>query len=223
MTGISGNAVTGGRDLILFAEYNSPYLFAISFVLLIGLLEIISLIFGHFLSGALDAHLDHYDSLTSGNIGQALHYLNIGRIPSLIVLCLLAGFFGLFGILIQHGWVTLWQTPFSNLLLAPICLLLSVFAVHYSGKVIAPWLPRDETTALAEDEFIGNMAIITGHCAVAGMPCEGKFTDKFGQTHYLLLEPEPGKEFRKGDKVLIICRLSATRYLAELNPWPNVL
>jgi hypothetical protein len=34
----------------------------------------------------------------------------------------------------------------------------------------------------------------------------------------VLLEPEAGKEFKKGDKVLIICRLSATRYLAELNP-----
>ena len=193
--------------MALFTDYNSPYLFAISFVLLIGLLEIISLIFGHFLSGALDAHLEHYDALTSGNIGQALHYLNIGRIPALIVLCLLAGFFGLFGILLQHGWVTLWQAPLSNLLLAPVSFILAVFAVHYSGKIIAPWLPRDET----------------GHSASAGTPCEGKFTDKFGQTHYVLLEPEAGKEFKKGDKVLIICRLSATRYLAELNPWPTVL
>ncbi|MQH28642.1 DUF1449 family protein, partial [Escherichia coli] len=41
-------------------DYNTPYLFAISFVLLIGLLEIFALICGHMLSGALDAHLDHY-------------------------------------------------------------------------------------------------------------------------------------------------------------------
>ena len=44
--------------MILFADYNTPYLFAISFVLLIGLLEILALICGHMLSGALDAHLD---------------------------------------------------------------------------------------------------------------------------------------------------------------------
>ena len=49
--------------MILFADYNTPYLFAISFVLLIGLLEILALICGHMLSGALDAHLDHYDSI----------------------------------------------------------------------------------------------------------------------------------------------------------------
>lgn len=109
----------------------------------------------------------------------------------------------------------LWQAPLSNLLLVPLSIVLSVFAVHYSGKILAPWLPRDESSALREEEFIGGMAIITGHAAVAGTPCEGKFTDKFGQIHYLLLEPETGKEFKKGDKVLIVCRLSATRYLAE--------
>lgn len=209
--------------MLIFTEYNGPYLFAITFVLLIGALEVISLVFGHYLSGAFDAHLDHYDSLTSGNIGEVLHYLNVGRIPALIVLCLLAGYFGLFGILIQHGWVTLWQAPLSNLLLVPLCFIFAVFAVHYSGKIIAPWLPRDESTAITEDDFIGSMAIITGHAAVSGTPCEGKFTDKFGQIHYLLLEPEEGKEFKQGDKVLIICRLSTTRYLAELNPWPDVL
>lgn len=209
--------------MVLFSGYNSPYLFALSFVLLIGLLEILSLLFGHYLSGVLDAHLDQYDSLTSGNIGQVLHYLNIGRIPALVVLCLLAGFFGLFGILLQHGWNTLWHAPLSNLLLAPLCFILAVFAVHYCGKHIARWLPQEESTAIAEDDFIGSLAIITGHSAVAGTPCEGKFTDRFGQTHYLLLEPEEGKEFKKGDKVLIICRLSTTRYLAELNPWPTIL
>ncbi|HDH1444474.1 YqiJ family protein [Klebsiella pneumoniae] len=85
--------------MILFADYNTPYLFAISFVLLIGLLEIFALICGHMLSGALDAHLDHYDSITTGHISQALLYLNIGRLPALVVLCLLRTW---------HSSATLW-------------------------------------------------------------------------------------------------------------------
>ncbi|MEC9494294.1 MULTISPECIES: OB-fold-containig protein [Escherichia] len=209
--------------MILFADYNTPYLFAISFVLLIGLLEIIAIICGHMLSGALDAHLDHYDSITTGNISQALHYLNIGRLPALVIVCLLAGLFGLIGILLQHACVTVWQAPLSNLFVVPVCLLLTVIAVHYIGKAIAPWIPRDHSSAITEEEYIGCMALITGHQAISGRPCEGKLTDQFGQIHYLLLEPEEGKNFTKGDKVLIICRLSATRYLAEKNPWPNIL
>ncbi|EGQ0031702.1 DUF1449 family protein [Escherichia albertii] len=209
--------------MILFSDYNTPYLFAISFVLLIGLLEIIAIICGHMLSGAIDAHLDHYDSITTGNISQALHYLHIGRLPALVVLCLLASFFGLIGILLQHVCIMVCQTPLTNLFVFPVSLLLATIAVHYISKVIAPWLPRDHSSAITEEEYIGSMALITGHQATSGTPCEGKLTDQFGQIHYLLLEPEEGKTFNKGDRVLIICRLSATRYLAENNPWPNIL
>ncbi|QCT86862.1 OB-fold-containig protein [Escherichia sp. E4742] len=209
--------------MILFADYNTPYLFAISFVLLIGLLEIIAIVCGHMLSGALDAHLDHYDSITTGNISQALHYLHIGRLPALVVLCLLAGFFGLLGVLLQHTCILFLQAPLSNLFVVPVSLLLTIIMVHYTGKIIAPWVPRDHSSAITEEEYIGCMALITGHQAASGNPCEGKLTDQFGQTHYLLLEPEEGNFFKKGDKVLIICRLSSTRYLAEKNPWPNIL
>ncbi|WP_130091363.1 OB-fold-containig protein [Escherichia coli] len=170
--------------MILFADYNTPYLFAISFVLLIGLLEIFALICGHMLSGALDAHLDHYDS---------------------------------------HACIMVWQSPLSNLFVVPVSLLFTIIAVHYTGKIVAPWIPRDHSSAITEEEYIGSMALITGHQATSGNPCEGKLTDQFGQIHYLLLEPEEGKIFTKGDKVLIICRLSATRYLAENNPWPQIL
>ncbi|WP_318377259.1 OB-fold-containig protein [Enterobacter sp.] len=209
--------------MLIFSEYNAPYLFAISFVLLIGLLEIASLLLGNTLSSVIDIHLTDYNCLATGNIGQALHYLNIGHFPALIVICLLAGYFGLSGMLIQHGWVTLWQTHLSNVLLAPASLALSLVAVHYTGRVFAPIIPRDETSAITENDYIGNMAVITGPSATEGNPCEGKFTDKFGQTHYLLLVPEAGKKFIKGDKVLIICQLSPTLYLGELNPWPNIL
>ncbi|MEK8666603.1 hypothetical protein P2Q71_01210, partial [Escherichia coli] len=47
------------------------------------------------------------------------------------------------------------------------------------------------------------------------------YTKSVSWQHHL--EPEEGKIFTKGDKVLIICRLSATRYLAENNPWPQIL
>lgn len=68
--------------MILFADYNTPYLFAISFVLLIGLLEIFALICGHMLSGALDAHLDHYDSITTGHISRGTSLSQYWKIAS---------------------------------------------------------------------------------------------------------------------------------------------
>ncbi len=59
--------------------------------------------------------------------------------------------------------------------------------MHYSN--LAPRATPEMKARLREEEFIGGMAIITGHAAVAGTPVR-KFTDKFGQIHYLPLEPE---------------------------------
>lgn len=178
--------------MILFADYNTPYLFAISFVLLIGLLEIIAIICGHMLSGALDAHLDHYDSITTGNIGQALHYLNIGRLPALVILCLLAGFWPYW-----HSSTAYLRDDLASSAFKPVrasCLFTAhgyCSALYRQGD--RPWIPRDHSSAITEEEYIGCMALITGHQAISGKPCEGKLTDQFGQIHYLLLEPEEGK------------------------------
>lgn len=207
----------------IFPEYYSPYFFALTFVALIGIVEIVSLFFGNVISGVIDSHLGHYDGVASGHLSQFFHYLNFGRVPALVVLCLIAGCFGLSGIFLQQLSVTLLQAPLPNIALIPFCLIFSGISTHYTGKLLGRWLPGDETSAITEDDFIGAMAIITGHSAAPQRPCEGKFKDKFGQVHYLLLEPEEGKTFQRGDKVLIICRLSASRYLAELNPWPNEL
>ena len=204
--------------LTLLTAYNAPYLAALTFVLLTGIAEITALLCGHTLSSVVDT-----PDLPEGLTGEALDWLNIGRIPLLVVLCMLAGFFGISGILLQSLVIHLVQTPAPNILLAPLCLLLTLPLIHHTGRLIAPWLPGDETTAITEEAFTGSMATITGHHAVAGYPCEARLTDRFGQTHYLLLEPEEGKEFRRGDRVIIVCRLSGTRWLGELNPWPDVL
>ncbi|XPE25312.1 hypothetical protein ACNKHM_17105 [Shigella sonnei] len=78
------------------------------------------------LSGALDAHLDHYDSVTTGHMSRALHYLNIGRLPLSSSLCLLAGFFGLIGILLQTclRYALAITTPDLFVILSVYCLQL---------------------------------------------------------------------------------------------------
>jgi hypothetical protein len=82
----------------IFPEYYSPYFFALTFVALIGIVEIVSLFFGNVISGVIDSHLGHYDGVASGHLNQFFHYLNFGRVPALVVLCLIAGCFGLTGI-----------------------------------------------------------------------------------------------------------------------------
>ncbi len=118
--------------LTLLTAYNVPYLAALTFVLLIGIAELIALLCGHSLSSAMDT-----PDLPEGLTGEALDWLNIGRIPLLIVLCMLAGFFGISGILLQGLIIHLLQAPAPNILLAPLCLLLTCPLVHRTGRLIA--------------------------------------------------------------------------------------
>ncbi len=90
------------------------------------------------LSGALDAHLDHYDSITTGHISGHFIISILKITSSRRPLLTLAGFFGLIGILLQHACVTLWQSPLPNLFVVPVSLLFTIIAVHYTGKVVAP-------------------------------------------------------------------------------------
>ncbi len=70
-----------------------------------------------------------------------LHYLNIGRVPATVVLCLLGA----------AGWPLryphpAWRdhalaAPLSNLLRWSVSIVLSVFAVRTAWKILAPQLP----------------------------------------------------------------------------------
>ena len=123
--------------LTLLTAYNAPYLAALTFVLLTGIAELIALLCGHSLSSAMDT-----PDLPEGLTGEALDWLNIGRIPLLIVLCMLAGFFGISGILLQGLIIHLLQAPAPNILLAPLCLLLTCPLVHRTGS------PRRHSSAV---------------------------------------------------------------------------
>lgn len=173
--------------LTLLTAYNAPYLAALTFVLLTGIAELIALLCGHSLSSAMDT-----PDLPEGLTGEALDWLNIGRIPA--DRPLYAGrFFGISGILLQGLIIHLLQAPAPNILLAPLCLLLTCPLVHRTGRLIAPWLPRDETTALTEEAFIGCMATITGYHAVAGSPVKVASQTASGRFITCCWSRRPGK------------------------------
>lgn len=80
-----------------------------------------------------------------------------------VVFCLLAGFFGFIGILLQHACIMVWQLLLLNLFVVFVSLLFTIIAVHYTGKIVALWILRDYSLAITEEEYIGSMALITGY------------------------------------------------------------
>ena len=74
-------------------------------------------------------------------------------------------------------------------------------------------MPRDETSAISTDSFIGHTATITLGTAKTGSAAQGKFKDKYGTSHYLMLEPDnQTDEFPQGSSVLIVRKAGAVFY-----------
>ena len=52
--------------------------------------------------------------------------------------------------------------------------------------------------------------MITIGQAAAGSPAEARFSDEFGTTHYVMVEPDGEETFSQGDQVLLVAERGAT-------------
>lgn len=87
--------------------------------------------------------------------------------------------------------------------MAPLCLVLSMPMIRYSAMLIAKILPKDETTAIYSEELIGRTALIILGEAKVNSPAQARVQDQFGQTHYVLVEPETDLHFSQGQEVIL--------------------
>lgn len=206
----------------LLLPYNAPYLTALILLLIIGGIELLALLTGMTILSHFDTALGN---LSAGDalLGQGLDWLHIGRLPLLVLLVIFLGGFSITGLTGQHLSIWVMGEPASSMVMNTLATLVSISLVHYCGKVIIHYFPSCESEALSETSFIGQIAVITGPASQNGVPTTCRFTDKFGQIHYLLVEPEAGKELKHNERVLIIDQLSDSLFLAEKNPWPDHL
>ena len=83
---------------------------------------------------------------------------------------------------------------------------MSMPLVRYSAMIIARILPQDESTAIYSEELIGRTAVIILGEAKINSPAQAKVQDQFGQTHYVLVEPEQDEIFTQGQSVVLTQR-----------------
>lgn len=164
---------------------------------------------------SVDAHHTFGHTL----VYSILAWLQIGKIPTMIVFVLLLMTFGTGGLVFQKFF-----HAFTGGLLHPLLASIpaAAFAVFTSGLVgrwIAPIIPRDETEAVSADSFIGLSATIIRGSASWNRPAEAKLQDRIGRTHYVMVEPEDkGATFHAGDEVQLILRKGG-RYLVIPGPF----
>jgi hypothetical protein len=215
----------------LVSPGNAPFLVAICMMVFIGALEGLSLLIGTGLLHHLDsffaihldhAHFDHAGPLFPGE--NVLGWLHVGRVPLLVLIVLFLMGFAIAGLTLQWAVAGLVGNPLPPLPASLIAAACAVPGVRLFGGQIARYVPRDETSAISEESFVGRVARLTAASAMAGQPGQAKLTDEHGRTHYLLVVPDdPEIQFTRDDAVLIVSRASGSLFHAIRNPRPDLL
>jgi hypothetical protein len=203
----------------LLASQNMPFTVALAVMLIIAFLEGAGTLLGagifSFIDSLLpeldiDADMDSPDFESSGLFSKLLSWLRIGEVPVIMLLVIFLTAFGLIGL----GLQSFAQKTLGSLLPGAFAsipaVLLGFPIVRLCGGILGKLMPKDETEAVAETSFIGRIAVITLGNASPGNPAEAKLRDKFGQTHYVMVEPDESDErFENGTQVVLVSQQGA--------------
>jgi len=203
----------------LLATQNLPFTVALAVMLIIAFLEGASTLLGagifSFIDSLLpeldiDADIDSPDFGSSGPFSKLLSWLRIGEVPAIMLLVIFLTAFGLIGLGLQSAA----QRTLGGLLPGSFAsipaLLLGIPVVRIFGGILGKIMPKDETEAVAESSFIGRIAVVTLGNASPGNPAEAKLKDKYGQSHYVMIEPdEIDEKFENGTQVVLVSQRGA--------------
>lgn len=210
----------------IFANQNTPFAVSLSLMFLIALLEGITTLLGAGLSGVLDSllpemdmdldvdvdvdmdvdvdvdapHIPHGSALT-----RILGWMRFGQVPALVLMVIFLTAFGLIGYILQSVVLDIFGHMLPALPASGLAFLCAIPFVRVGGGILAKIIPKDETDAVAEQSFIGLIAVITLGTAKSGSAAQGKLKDRFGQTHYIMIQPDDSEEsFPQGTEVLLV-------------------
>lgn len=198
----------------LLAPYNLPFTVALAVMLIIAALEVVGVMIGlsycSFLdklvqAGDFDFDIQGSDFDAQGFFAKVLSWFSIKRVPMLVVLIVFLFVFGFSGLLLQDGMQFLLGFPFPPLIASIITTMTVLPIVAKIISMISKIIPHDETSAISRESLIGKTAEIVLGTARKGHPAQAKAKDRFGNTHYLMVEPDDLDDvFHKGNLVLLV-------------------
>jgi len=189
---------------LVAAPGNLVFVCALVLMLLIGAVQVLGL------AGDVDADLDAHIDADADLLG----WLGIGRLPLLMLLVVFLGLFSAVGLLSQQLAHDLAGGYQSGWLAVPAAFALALPLTGLAAHGLARVLPRDETSAIELDTLTGRTARIVIGRATPGSPARARVEDRFGQAHYVMVEPNgPAERFEEGEVVLLV-RHEAGRFLA---------
>lgn len=177
---------------------NAPFFWALCALIFLVVFEFLALLCAVSPSHALDSIMPDVHTAWAD-------WLHLGKVPFLVLaLCFIFGF-SASGFALQAIVVQVCGDPMNVLAASAIAFVFGLLSTHYLGTTIGRLIPSIETSAISTDELINHIGYIVTGTAKAGSPSELKVKDKFGNMHYLMIEPlDPEEVLEEGSAVTIV-------------------
>lgn len=212
----------------LTASPNLPFAVALGLLIVLLIIELAGFLLGTGLSSIIgdgltpdagvDIDIPAGDGLNIGLVSSFLYWLNIGRVPLIVLAVIFMAFFVIIGYALQYAMAAGLGHMLPAWIAAPAAFVAAMPLVRSSGCHIAKIVPRDETEAVSMRELVGLRAVVTLGTAKKGYPAQARATDKFSTAHYVMVEPDdPAQSFGQGAELLLV-RFDGTKFFAIHHP-----
>lgn len=203
---------------------------ALALMLMLGILELLSI-----MAGGLNEWVDGLlpDSLTDpahpelgveaaeGALIRFLSWLYVGKVPLLMLMVVFLAVYGLLGYTLQSGFQAALGAYLNGILAAILVWFLSLPVVRVLAAGLYKIMPKDETTAIAENDLIGRVGLVVTGVARKDSPAQVRVRDVHGQQHYVMAATDDDSELPQGTWVLLVSRQGSS-YTAIANPNPHL-
>jgi hypothetical protein len=191
-------------DLLLAPDVR-PFAIAAGIMLALGGIELLTMLVGFSISELLGKDFAVEADSDSG-LGGMFLWVNAGRLPLLILIILALGMFSIAGFFLQsiaHGAGLSVPAPIAALAAAAV----SLPAIRVTSRGIARIIPRDETYAVDDADFVGKVAEVSVGPLDQGLPGRVRLKDVFGNWHSLVARASPDSvPLPVGASVLLVDR-----------------
>lgn len=134
-----------------------------------------------------------------------LDWMNPGRMPMLASLTIVLCVYGVLGLAGQQAMVALLGHTADALPAGAAAVLPAAFAARGANRLVAPFMPRDETSAISIQELVGRRGNIEIGTATSELPARARFVDDHGQMHMVMVRPnDPAESLRRDQEILLV-------------------
>ena len=201
---------------ILLAPEVRPFAVAAAIMVVLGGIELLTTMVGLSIS-ELVGHDFSVEAESHNGLSGLFLWVNAGRLPLLILIILVLGIFSIEGFFLQGIAHALGLTIPASLV-ALVAAAGSLPVIRSTSRGLARIIPRDETYAVSDDDFVGQVATVTVGPLDQGLPGRVRLKDVFGNWHTVSARASrDSQDLAVGASVLLVDR-DAKSFIAIAAP-----